>query len=57
MTKVNQIQVVHKRTKYFYKEYYHCIDGKTLVEYLEEHVSFDTKNKLKYYGDLFVLVC
>ena len=49
MEKINQIQVIYKQTKYSYKECYHCIDGKTLVEYLEEQVSFDIKNKLKYF--------
>lgn len=56
MEKINQIQVVYKQTKYSYKEYYHCIDGKTLVEYLEEQVSFDIKNKLKYNGDFLGLM-
>lgn len=56
MGKEKQIQVIYKQTKYFYKEYYHCIDGKALVEYLEEQVSFDIKNKLKYNGDFLGLM-
>ncbi len=56
MAKVNQIEIVYKKTKYFYKEYYHCIDGKALVEYLEEHVSLGIKNKFKYNGDFLGLM-